>query len=142
MGTTFVDFGRTALFVLIGDPSSSGLLWNRYLKSLASNIRSRQLLAEQLARPDHVMIVIPKSDHWLGKFVFITERAQARRAQQKILASGCWIEPQPAGGYNPNKMSTGKQQYVSGDCTETLDDPFCPLTYLCWRFTARGAVAE
>jgi len=39
------------------------------------------------------MIVHSKVDHRLGTIVFIAERAQARRVQQKILASGCWIEP-------------------------------------------------
>src|SRR5882724_9396897 len=88
------------------------------------------------------MIVIPKSDHRLGKIVFVTERAQTRRAQQKILTNGYWIERQPSGGKNPNEMSAGKEQYVSRDRTDTLDYTVRPLGYLCWRFASRGAVPE
>ena len=39
-------------------------------------------------------------------------------------------------------MSARKQQHVSRDCTDTLDYTIHPLSYLCWRFTARGAIPE
>ncbi len=58
------------------------------------------------------MIVIPKTNHRLGKAVFITERTQACRAQQKILASGSGTKPEPTGGKNANEVPTRKQQYI------------------------------
>jgi hypothetical protein len=50
-----------------------------------------------------VMIVIPKLDHRLEKIVLITERAQARRAQRRILPAS--PERGPASGRPESKRS-------------------------------------
>ena len=88
------------------------------------------------------MIVIPKTDHRLRKIVFVPDRAQARRAQQKISARVSRVSPQPPVGENANEMSAGKEQHISRDRTNTLDYTVCPLADLCGRFPSRGAVAE
>jgi hypothetical protein len=88
------------------------------------------------------MIVIPKTNHRLGKAVLITERTQACRAQQKILARGSGIKSQPPGGKNANEVSAGKEQYISRNRADTLNNTVCPLADLCWRFASRGAVPE
>jgi hypothetical protein len=88
------------------------------------------------------MIVIPKPDHRLRKIVFVPDRAQARRAQQKIPARISWISPKPSVCDNANEVSTGKQQHISRNRADTLNYTVCPLADLCWRFSSRGAVAE
>jgi hypothetical protein len=39
-------------------------------------------------------------------------------------------------------VSTGKEQYVTGDGTDARDYPVCALADLSRRFSSRGAVAE
>src|SRR6266567_2460281 len=75
-------------------------------------------------------------------FVLITERAQACRAEQKISAPSSRTKCQPSGGQDPNKVSAGKQQYVSSDTADTLDHAVRPRADLFWRFASRSAVAE
>src|SRR5260370_5226885 len=89
-----------------------------------------------------VTIVIPKPDHRLRKIVFVPDRAQARRAQQKIPARVSWISPQPPVGENANEVSAGKEQYISRNREHTLNYTVCPLADLRWRFASRRAVAE
>jgi hypothetical protein len=88
------------------------------------------------------MVVVPKSDYRLRKIVLITEGAQARGAEQKILARGPGPERQPAGGENPNKMPTGKKQNVSRNCPDTLNHTVRALAYLRWRFASGTTVPK
>ena len=116
---------------------SSGL----YVNGVAH--KSRVLLDGHFGRLiDHVVIVIPKPDHGPGQIVFITERAQARRTQQKIPASDTRSQPQPAGGQHANKVSAGKEQYIARDPPDTLNDAVGPLADLFRRFAPRAAVAK
>jgi hypothetical protein len=88
------------------------------------------------------MIIIPKPDYRLRKIVFVSHRAQARRAQQKISARISWVSPKPPVGENANEMSAGKEQDISTKRPDTLNYTVCPLADLRWRFASRRAVAE
>jgi hypothetical protein len=114
-----------------------------YSKSVLCKLTAETAsLRNEIGSRGNVMIVIPKTDHRLRKIVFVPDRAQARRAQQKIPARISWVSPQPLVGENANEMSAGKEQHIFRDRTNTINYTVCPLADLCWRFPSRGAVAE
>lgn len=84
-----MDFGATTPFVLIGDPR--GLI---YLKPLLPNIpRNNSLPIDCVESRGHVMIVIAKPDHRLGKIVLITERARLAVVKRKCLPARDPVRP-------------------------------------------------
>src|SRR5215510_5220575 len=90
----------------------------------------------------HVVIVIPEADHGPGQIMFVAERAQARRVEQKISTPASRSKRQPASGQNANKVSAGKEQDVSRNAAKTLDHAVRPRTNLFGRFAAWSAIPE
>ncbi len=74
--------------------------------------------------------------------MLITQRAQARRANEQILCHAPWIESQPAAGQNPDEVSAGKKEYVGSNCADTPHHAVRPFAYLCRRFATWAAVPE
>ena len=77
------DFEAATPFVLMRDPYRLSYL---KIEPLLNIRRDNSLPNDRAESRGHVMIVIPKPDHWLGKLVLIAERAQAGRGQEKIPA--------------------------------------------------------
>jgi hypothetical protein len=77
-----------------------------------------------------VVIVIPELDHGPRQIVLITERAQARRVEEKVPSANSRTKTQPARGQDPNKMSAGKEQDISRNLADTLDHTVRPLADL------------
>src|SRR5208282_1594155 len=89
-----------------------------------------------------MVIVIPEPDHWPGQIVLITERAEARRTQQKIFAPSSRAQSQPAGGQHANEVSARKQQYIPFDAADSLDDAIRAFADLFGSFPARRAISK
>jgi hypothetical protein len=78
----------------------------------------------------NVVVVVPQPYDGTRQIVLITKRTQAGWVEQKIPAAGSWAKSQPARGQDPNEVSTGEEQYVPADATDTLDHTIGPLTDL------------
>src|ERR1700722_18027405 len=74
--------------------------------------------------------------------MFITKGAEAGGAEQKVIARPCDILAEPAGGEDADEMSAGKEQDVTGDSAEPLDDAIGASAHLGGGFAAGAAVAE
>src|SRR5258705_5124368 len=58
--------------------------------------------------------VVPQADRGSRKAVFVRQRAQARRVQEKVPRKSR-IDAKPAGGQHSQEMSTGEYEYVIVD---------------------------
>jgi hypothetical protein len=83
-----------------------------------------------------VVIVVPRPYEGPGQIVLIAKRTQARRVQQKILATRSWTKGQPARSQHPNEVSAGEEQYIPLDAAGTVDHVVRPLSDLRRRFAA------
>src|SRR5271166_2311254 len=89
-----------------------------------------------------MIIVIPKADRRVGKSVFVAERAQARRVQQKIPACTSRSQPKPTGSQNPKEVAAGKKQHISRNCADAQHYAVRPLADLGRGFPSRTTVPE
>src|SRR5215471_12488415 len=114
---------------------SSQMLWPRLCSNSVAFIVSLRCGCRQMLR------VIPQADHRLRWTVFIRQRAQAGRAQQKI-PGGLWLETKPPGGQDPEEVGAGEQQHRDFHGPDAADDAVCPSADLRKRFSARESVPE
>jgi hypothetical protein len=89
-----------------------------------------------------VMSVVPQPDHRSAKILFISDRTQACRAQEKGHAIHRRFESDPACGQHPNEVSAREKQHVSFNGSHAPQHVLSPRDYLGWRFASRAPVAE
>src|SRR5262245_53168215 len=68
--------------------------------------------------PLDVVRVVPQADHRLGALPVVSQRAQARRVQEKIPAMDRRVEAEPNGGEHANEVPAREQEYVAVDRTD------------------------
>jgi hypothetical protein len=63
----------------------------------------------------HMTSLVPQPDYRFGRVImFIGQRTQARRAQQKV-STARRFEPEPASAEHAQKVAAGKKQHVCPD---------------------------
>src|SRR6516162_7515468 len=70
-------------------------------------------------------VIVPKLDRRLGQFVLVTQRAQARSAQQKVPPSRR-VETEPTSGEHPQEMPARKNQHIAFDCAHSAHNAVGP----------------
>ena len=66
-----------------------------------------------------MICVVPQLNYRLGQVVFVAKRAQARRAQQEVLAGGRF-QPQPTRGEYSQYVSARENQHVAMNLADSL----------------------
>src|SRR5947199_5426686 len=89
-----------------------------------------------------MMSVVPQPDYRPRNVVFISDRAQARRAQKEGHTMHRWFESDPAGGQHPNEVPTREEQYIPSNHSDAAQHIFGSCSYLGRRFASRAAVAK
>jgi hypothetical protein len=88
-----------------------------------------------------VTTIVPKTDDRIVAAVMVTDDAQGSRAQYKILACR-GFQSEPASGEDLEPMAVGKEQHITVDGAEPVDDSVHPDSHIRGRFTIRTTVAE
>src|SRR5271165_811201 len=84
---------------------------------------------------------IPQPDYRLSQMVLLTQCAEARGAQQEILA-GRHFKIEPASGEDAQEMPVRKNQHVAFDRAHPAHDAIGASADLFRRFSSGAAVAE
>src|SRR5439155_16685384 len=85
--------------------------------------------------------VVPQPDYRLRQVVFVTQRTQARCAQQEV-STECGIEPEPARGEYSQEMPAGEKQHVTFDTARAFHRAVRPRANLFWRFPSGAAIPK
>ena len=85
--------------------------------------------------------VVPQPHYRLRQVVFVTQRTQARGAQQEV-STECGIEPEPARGEYSQEMPAGEKQHVTFDTAHAFHRAVRPRANLFWRFPSGAAIAK
>src|SRR5438874_2506798 len=85
--------------------------------------------------------VVPQPDYRLRSVVFVTQRTQARCAQQEV-STECGIEPEPARGEYSQEMPAGEKQHVTFDTARAFHRAVRPRANLFWRFPSGAAIPK
>src|SRR5262249_56822450 len=80
-------------------------------------------------------------NHRLGTLVLISERTQARRAQQEE-SGGSRLETEPAGGEHAQEVAARKEHHVTLDGADTAHHAIRSDADMVGRFPTGTAVAE
>ena len=86
--------------------------------------------------------VVPESDYWPGKIVFVAQCTEAGRAQHEVSAIGCRFDPEPPGGQHASEVPTGKEQNVPGDFPHSAYDAVRARADLLGCLASRATVRE
>src|SRR6516162_3473602 len=86
-------------------------------------------------------VIVPKLDRRLGQFVLVTQRAQARSAQQEVPPT-CRVETEPTSGEHPQEMPARKNQHIAFDCAHSAHNAVGPRADLARGLSSWAAVAE
>ena len=89
-------------------------------------------MANRIDSLNHVMIVVPQSDHWPGQLVLIADGTQACCAKHEPLCIGRHFKPNPAGREYPNEMSAGKKQDLARYRAHAVHHAISPGRGLGW----------
>src|SRR5262245_39674169 len=90
----------------------------------------------------HMTSIVPQSNYRFGRvIVFISQHAQARRAQQEISAARRF-EPKPASAEHAQEMAAGKKQNVPMDGAQAAHYSVGPRSDLIRRFSPGTTVTE
>src|SRR5207248_7303507 len=85
--------------------------------------------------------VVPQPDYRLRQVVFVTQRTQARCAQQEV-STECGIEPEPARGKYSQEMPAGEKQHVTFDTARAFHRAVRPRANLFWQFPSGAAITK
>src|SRR5438309_5069617 len=85
--------------------------------------------------------VVPQPDYRLRQVVFVTQRTQARGAQQEV-PTECGIEHEPARGEYSQEMPAGEKQHVTFDTAHAFHRAVCPRANLVRRFPSWASIAK
>src|SRR5262245_53188610 len=85
--------------------------------------------------------LVPQADDRLRQVVLVPHRTEAGRSEHEVLARPR-LQPEPACGEHPEKVSAGEEQHVTSDGPHTLRHPIGPRSDLIRRFPSWAAVAE
>src|ERR1700741_5065165 len=98
--------------------------------------------ARRIGSVNHMMIVIPQSNHRPGYLMFVTHRLQAYRIQHEGPAGLCRFEPNPAGSQHTDEMPARKNQHIPLHIAQAVDYSVSSCVNLAWRLTARTSIAK
>src|SRR4030095_4332626 len=85
--------------------------------------------------------VVPQPDYWRRQVVFVTQRTQARCAQQEVSTEG-GVEPEPARGEYSQEMPAGEKQHVTLDTAHPFQRAVRRRANLFWRFPSGSAIPK
>src|SRR5438093_11255638 len=85
--------------------------------------------------------VVPQPDYRLRQVVFVTQRAQARCAQQEVFTER-GIEPEPARGEYSQEMPAGEKQHVTFDTARAFHRAVRPRANLFLIFPSGAAMPQ
>src|SRR5205807_566138 len=75
------------------------------------------------------------------QIVLVAENAEAGGSEQEV-AAGSRVEPEPAGGEDPQDVRTREYQDVALNGAHALNHPVGPCSHLVRRFASRAAVTK
>src|SRR5262249_67279 len=90
----------------------------------------------------NVTSFVPQPDDRSRYFVFVTESAQAGRAEHEVPGVDRRLDAEPAGGQHANEMAASEEQHIAVHGTHAAYHATRPRSNLGRRFAPRAAVAK